>query len=231
LSDPERSESVTSEPLPADSGDLLRAVIAGASVGLGLLDAELRFVRVNDALVRLSGRPRQAHLGRRLDDAWPGVPEALLDALEALLEDGRAVPEQTLVVDADGSPRRLRAGFHRVGAPGDPPGIGVSVTGTGEPAGSESPLHDRLDRLPLIALEVDPDGRIVYANDQLSALAGYPVEELLGRSFFEVFDPHDEEGRVTRTGRSCRSWPSARTSPSAGAPSSASRCSTRSSAR
>ena len=72
------------------------AVGEGAPVGLGLVDRDLRFVRINAALAAINGRPRELHLGRRLDEVLPGH-----GSLRERLADHR--------VDETVPPRKLEA--------------------------------------------------------------------------------------------------------------------------
>ena len=44
-----------------------------APVGLGLLDRELRYVRINDRLARINGKPVSAHIGRTVREVIPDL--------------------------------------------------------------------------------------------------------------------------------------------------------------
>ncbi|MGN2241876.1 PAS domain S-box protein [Frateuria sp. GZRR33] len=59
----------------------LDAIIDAAPVGIGVLDADLRYLHVNEALAQLNGKSVEAHLGRRVQEIIP----ALGEHLEALL--------------------------------------------------------------------------------------------------------------------------------------------------
>lgn len=51
----------------------LEAVYATAPIGLGLMDCDLRFVRLNAHLAEINGLPVEAHLGRTGADRAGGV--------------------------------------------------------------------------------------------------------------------------------------------------------------
>jgi PAS domain S-box-containing protein len=71
------------------SHSLLDNVFTTAPVGLAFLDEQLRFVRVNQALADINGRPVEEHLGRTLSDvlgADAGGP--VEDLLREVLETG-----------------------------------------------------------------------------------------------------------------------------------------------
>jgi len=53
-----------------------------AGAGVAFVDAELRYVRVNDALAAMNGLPAAAHVARPVRDV---LPPASADALERLL--------------------------------------------------------------------------------------------------------------------------------------------------
>jgi PAS domain-containing protein len=61
------------DELSADPADdrcaELEMIYRTAPVGLALLDRDLRFIRINDRLAAINGRPASEHIGRRLRDA------------------------------------------------------------------------------------------------------------------------------------------------------------------
>ncbi|MFD9033117.1 SpoIIE family protein phosphatase [Streptomyces sp. NPDC059567] len=73
-------------------------LFARSPVGIGLLDTELRFLRVNPALEQMNGLSEEAHVGRRLSELLPDVnageiEEAMRQALafgEPVLDRHRA---------------------------------------------------------------------------------------------------------------------------------------------
>src|SRR5207245_11084075 len=103
-------------------------ILATAPVGLGVLDRELRFVRVNEALVRGNGVPRERHLGYRIDDVWLEIPAELLAQLRRLLDTGEAVIDDEPATDRDGGPRYVLGSYYPVrGQAGEVLGRGVGV--------------------------------------------------------------------------------------------------------
>ncbi|WP_372337840.1 SpoIIE family protein phosphatase [Streptomyces sp. MK5] len=86
-----------------DSLAALEGLFAQSPIGLALIDRELRYVRVNDALADMNGRPAAAHVGKRLREVVPGIDPAAVEALmRQVLESGRAVLDvRTGRTDAD----------------------------------------------------------------------------------------------------------------------------------
>ncbi|MDB5347755.1 MAG: sensor protein [Schlesneria sp.] len=57
------------------------------------------------------------------------------------------------------------------------------------PANSDELYHSLVDRLPIHVTRIDLEGRITFANQTFSDLLGKPVEELLGRTDFDLSPP------------------------------------------
>ena len=111
---PETAPATSPVPLPPA---VLEQLFAGTPVGLAVMDAEHRFVRVNEALARFNRLPAEDHIGRSivdvLGDAAPGI-EATLDqvlatgepveGVEVDFEDGHHVlASYAPVVEEDGT--------------------------------------------------------------------------------------------------------------------------------
>jgi PAS domain S-box-containing protein len=61
---------------------------------------------------------------------------------------------------------------------------------------SERRMRVLLDNVKLIAVGLDSEGRVAYANPYLLELTGYSAEEVLGTSWFERFVPAEAQARV-----------------------------------
>jgi two-component system CheB/CheR fusion protein len=85
----ERSREAESEI--DEAGELLNTVLDQAPIGIALFDRELRFIRLNDALARIDGLPAEAHLGKTVSEALPGVGADLEAALRHVLGSGEPV--------------------------------------------------------------------------------------------------------------------------------------------
>src|SRR6185369_15064464 len=70
----------------------------------------------------------------------------------------------------------------------------------GETEGFMGPTNDELERaialFPEAMLVCDPEGRIVSANQQVCALAGYALEDLLTKTLDELADPVEAKSTV-----------------------------------
>ncbi|HKW47163.1 MAG TPA: ATP-binding protein [Gemmatimonadaceae bacterium] len=124
---------------------LLDVVLASAPIGFALLDRELRYLRVNDALAELNGRTRTAHLGRPASELQPELGEEREALLHRVLDARQAIVDVELVRNSGpsgGSDRQLRASFFPViVADGPPAAIGMFVAETTERRGLEVQLQ------------------------------------------------------------------------------------------
>lgn len=70
---------------------IVDAIFAAAPIGIVLYDRELRYLRVNDAYAEWSGIPVADHVGRRIDDVYPGLAEQVEPIMRRILETGEPV--------------------------------------------------------------------------------------------------------------------------------------------
>ncbi len=61
---------------------------------------------------------------------------------------------------------------------------------------SERRFRETLENVQLIALELDTEGRVVFCNDFLLHLTGWPQEEIVGQDWFSRFLPENERESV-----------------------------------
>ena len=128
-----------------DTFKLLDVVLDSAPIGFALLDRELRYLRVNDALARLNGATAGEHVGRPVRELQPELGAERERMLRRVLE------ERTPIVDVEllragalkgATERQLRASFFPVTVVDGPPmGIGMFVAETTERRGLEAQLQ------------------------------------------------------------------------------------------
>lgn len=74
-------------------------------------------------------------------------------------------------------------------------------------ASSDHLYHSLVDRLPIHVTRIDLEGRITFANATFSELVGRPVEEVIGRTDFDLSPPElaekyqSDNRRVAETGK------------------------------
>ncbi len=69
----------------------LETILDSAQLGIGFLDSNLRYLQVNEALAEMNGLPVREHLGRRIEEIAPWIPDHLLATLHAALEGQPAI--------------------------------------------------------------------------------------------------------------------------------------------
>jgi integral membrane sensor domain MASE1 len=69
----------------------LETVYQTAPIGLALVDRDLRFLRINHKLAEIDGTSVDAHIGRTLREAVPGVAETIEPLYRRVLETGQPV--------------------------------------------------------------------------------------------------------------------------------------------
>ncbi len=74
----------------------LRTLYAEAPLGLGMVDRDLRFVRLNRALAETNGFTIEEHLGRTVWELLPGLRASAEPAMKQVLETG--LPLRGLVI-------------------------------------------------------------------------------------------------------------------------------------
>lgn len=113
------------------SAAVLEALWGDAPVGVVLMDRQMRFVRVNGSLARMTGLPPEAHLGRTPLELLPGLPgEALAQAFREVVEKGatlEGVERTGETPAAPGTTRRWREDWYPVRVDGQLVGVGVLI--------------------------------------------------------------------------------------------------------
>lgn len=95
--------------LALESHVLLRAIFENAPVGMGMLDASFRFVRVNPKLAALNGLSAEAHIGRTPRELFPRLPLDHVEAIWArILETGTPVLGYEFCGETPASPGKTR---------------------------------------------------------------------------------------------------------------------------
>src|SRR3954454_18144127 len=68
---------------------LLDTLFATAPVGLAFFDAELRYVRINEALAGMNGLSVEDHLGRTVSEVLPEAGQDVVDQIRHVYESGQ----------------------------------------------------------------------------------------------------------------------------------------------
>jgi len=69
----------------------LEAIYSSAPVGLCVMDRELRYIRINEHLAALNGRPAREHVGKTFRESLPGLADSLERMCRECMETGQPV--------------------------------------------------------------------------------------------------------------------------------------------
>lgn len=152
---------------------LLDTLFSSAPIGIALYDRELRYVRVNEALADINGRPVAEHAGRTVAEILPAGLDAEVTAhLRSVLESGEPVVDMQIAGETHARPGRRHwlAGYYPVRhRSGEIIGVGVVV-------------REETERVLLLEAEREARERasfLAQAGEVLSASLNY--EETLRR--------------------------------------------------
>jgi PAS domain S-box-containing protein len=84
ISDRKRSDETIRRQLAE-----IETIYQHAGVGLCVLDRDLRYVRVNERLAEMNGRPISSHIGRTIREVVPGLADQVETDLRRVLETGQ----------------------------------------------------------------------------------------------------------------------------------------------
>jgi PAS domain S-box-containing protein len=177
---------------------------ATAPIGLGFLDTELRFVRVNERLAQIDGLSAEAHIGRRFADVVPEPAASLEGVYREVIATGVPLMEHELRAATPalpGVPRDWQVSAyplkHHDGAP---LGLTFAVSDITERKRLNEELKRQemllrlvLDDLPGDVLYIDRDYRYRFANRAYGEwfqrppldLEGHEISEVLGEAVFD----------------------------------------------
>jgi PAS domain S-box-containing protein len=75
----------------------IEAIYNGVPLGIVLFDKDFHFLRINERLARINGRPAADHIGLPIEDILPPVTVSALRAMQPRLLAGEAITDQELV--------------------------------------------------------------------------------------------------------------------------------------
>lgn len=186
----------------------LDALYARAPLGLGLVDRELRFVRVNPALADMNGFSPEEHVGRKVWDLLPDLRATAEPMLLKVIETGEPLRDVTITgttLAHPGQIREWREQFYPIFVgEGQVTGIGIICEDVTDRRIQEREIREREDRLRRVLDQLfafvgvlSLDGHVDYANRAPLDAAGLQLDDVEGRPFWEApwwsYDPAVQE--------------------------------------
>ena len=184
-------EARATERASDEARALLDALVTAAPIGMGFVDTDFRFVRVNDALAEINGVPAIDHIGRSVGEVLPEIGAEMEGPLARVKKTGEALVDLPLTACTPRDPDRT---YHYVVSlypvaleRGERLGIGITVadvTVAAEAAETVRHQRDQYEALMRAQSELGQgfvllDGdRIVYVNAAAAELSGRSADEL-----------------------------------------------------
>lgn len=177
----------------------LESLLAASPVGVAFLDRDLRYVRINDALAAVNGRPSAEHLGRSIMEMIPDAAPVLQPILRDVLARGEPVSNRQLtrLSPHSGEVHTYLATFFPVRDASDEiVGLGGIVSEVTDVQRAQQDLRRAQDRMQSILEHTpasiwvkDAGGRIVLANHRLADALGHAYEHVVGRRSEDLLPP------------------------------------------
>src|SRR5262249_37475431 len=129
---------------------LLDTLQQNAPAGFAFVDRQFRYVRINDALAAIDGRPAAELLGKTVQEAVPKLWPNLEPLYRRVLESGQPVMNQEVTGEPPAAPGQARhwlVNYYPVRVRGEVVGLGILVTDITEHKRLEEELRQRAERL------------------------------------------------------------------------------------
>jgi len=165
---------------------LLTTALEAAPVGVGFVDENLRYVRINPTLASFHDLPVEDHLGRTVNEVLAPLGVDLETLYRRVLESGAAVTGVDLRMEVGGVSRRFIASYHPVRIDGRIAGVGIVSVDVTE--------REQLEAQLLQSQKLEAVGRLAGGlahdfNNLLAVIDGYAY--LISDSL-----PDDDERRA-----------------------------------
>ncbi|MBD2501012.1 PAS domain-containing hybrid sensor histidine kinase/response regulator [Anabaena azotica] len=178
----------------------IETIYASAPIGLCFVDTNLRFVRINEYLAQINGRPVSEHIGRTIRDILPELADQLEPHYWQVIESGEPIMNQEVYGFTHSQPSVKRccsiSYYPLKQEDGQILGINVMVQEITERKQNENALRQSEERfrlainhIPDIFVIYDAQGRIQYVNQAGIITSGKSLDDFIGRTDDEVFPP------------------------------------------
>lgn len=173
---------------------------SSANIGLLILDHQLRFLQVNQALADINSLPIEAHIHHSVPELFPHLSSNLVPILQQVQQTGKPISNIEIGIALPSDPELIRywlvSYFSIPGITNPYPFVGAIVVEISDRKQIEATLQEShrrwqslLDNVQLIVVGLDSQGYVEYINPFFLKLTEYTEEEVLGKSWFDHFIP------------------------------------------
>ncbi|MEH1817650.1 MAG: PAS domain S-box protein [Nostoc sp.] len=168
---------------------LLDTFINSAPVGISILDRELRYSLINEALAEINGIPAAVHIGKTPWEIVPDIAQKQEQVFQHVLITGEPILDLEISGETPKLPGVIRtwlASYFPIQSEADEPiSIGVVVVEISDRKRTEQMLELQAvitrNMAEGICLVRATDGVFVYANPKFEQMFGYEPGELIGK--------------------------------------------------
>ncbi|MDX2255443.1 MAG: chemotaxis protein CheB [Pseudanabaenaceae cyanobacterium bins.39] len=172
---------------------LLENTYATTPVGLGIIDSQLCFVKINPTLAEINGLSVEEHLGRPIPEILPDLTDTLIPIFRHILETGEAVLNLEITGSTFAAPDVIRhwvASYYPL-----PEGIGAVVTEVTALKQTQQELLDHKSRLdyllsssPAVIFTCAPSDnyRCLTISNNVQEVLGYTPDDFIQNPDFWV---------------------------------------------
>ncbi len=179
----------------------LRAFFAAAPFGAAIVDRDLRYVRVNEALARLNGHPVEDHLGRPIEEVIGSQnADVVRPALQRVLTTGE--PMYNVLYHFGASALRI-TWFPILGDGGRTVALGGLLVDTTEQERAAAKLRETQTLLEVVVEQsgdgivvADADGRLRFMNPAAAEQLGRGITDVQPEAWARTYELIDADGRI-----------------------------------
>ncbi len=180
----------------------LEAIYATAPVGLAVVDAELRYRRVNRFLAELNSIGVDEHLGRRPSEIVGEIGKLAEERLQHVLARGEPLENvEVRGVNGQGQPQVRLASYTPVkDASGRVAAVNAVIQDVTVRSRAEDDLRERermartlADAAPMLIWMADTTGAFVYVNQRWLEFTGRTLDIEIGNGWMDGVHPEDLE--------------------------------------
>ena len=176
----------------------LAAIYNDAPVGLAVIGTDFRYQRINSRLAELNGLPAEAHIGRTVREVLPKLADISESLIRKIVETGRPILNLEVEGETAAQPGVMRSFLANwspiIGDDGKVVAVNIVAEETTAQKraaralqASEAAVRNVLNAMGDAFLVLDRAFCITLVNSEAARISGRMPEELLKRSFWEVW--------------------------------------------
>jgi PAS domain S-box-containing protein len=206
ITDQKRAEVVLRESWATIERQLqeIEAIYANAPVGLCVVDADLRCVRINNRMAGMNGLPAGALLGRTIREILPDLAPRIEPVCRQIMRSGEPVLDLEITGTTPAQPGIVRTWLGSYYPIKASDGRILAINGVVQEiterkraeaalAESEERFRNLADSAPVIIWLNDAAGNVTFFNKQAIAFTGRAFGQLSPRDWLESIHPADGE--------------------------------------